>query len=136
MTRLQVRSLSYAGCLIGMGVLVVASGRAQNAEQPAAASKLAQSAKAALEAATTMYAVGQADAEDVYRWSRRLVDAELQAGAGRKAALQHVARMRQLNVRVEALHRAGVEGGEELRLHATAYYVEEAQLIALQHAQP
>jgi hypothetical protein len=56
-----------ASGLIGVCVLVASRTRAQNAQHEAAPSKLVQAAKSALEAATTMYEVGQADAEEVYR---------------------------------------------------------------------
>jgi hypothetical protein len=136
MSRRFTSLLLAAVCILGSCALIVTHATGQNAEQNPASSKLVESARGALEAASALYEVGQADTETVYLWSRRLVDAEIQAGAGNDAALQHVARMRKLHDRVATLNRAGVAGGEELKLHATAFYVEEAQALALEHARP
>jgi hypothetical protein len=89
---------------------------------------MAESARKAYDAYTTMYEVGQATAEDLYLWSDRLMKAE-QADdpASKEPAEAHWKRMRDLHKRIAALHQAGVAGGEESSLAAAEYYLAEAE---------
>jgi hypothetical protein len=136
MPKFTLRPRLYAAGLASVGLILIAQVRAQNAAEQPAPSKLVAAAESAFKAAQVMYDVGQVDAEELYRWSRRLLDAQLRAGAGNDAALEHVARMRNLHDRIQILNRAGAGGGENLWLHATAWYLEEAQLLALERAAP
>ncbi len=112
--------------------LVNAGMRAQQAEPQAttAAARMIDSARSALEAARTMYEVGKVPADEIYQWSRRLMEAEIKADpANRDAVAAHVQRMRDLLVRVKSLFDAGSAGGEQLTLDAVTYYVAEAESL-------
>jgi hypothetical protein len=115
---------------IGAGLLVsgLSWSAAQEEQAPQATSKMIERAKAAYVAYETMYQVGQATAEDSYRWSRRWRDAELKRDATNKqAAEDHWKRMLELYRRVSTLNRVGAPGGEASTLAATLYYVAEAE---------
>jgi hypothetical protein len=84
-------------------------------------------ARKAKEAALAMHDVGRASLEDVYRWSRRVIEADNFAP---QSVADHLALMRNLHARADAMNKAGAPGGEELWLHATAYYVAEAENLA------
>jgi hypothetical protein len=86
--------------------------------------KMVAAAKESMKTTQAIYEVGRASAEDVYRWSRRVVAAEQFSPEAVKA---HLALMRGLHARAAAQRRVGAEGGEEHILHATEYYVAEAE---------
>ncbi len=71
----------------------------------------------------------QAGVEDIYLWSRRLMEAEEQDGAGNAAVADHVERMRNLHKKVAALRQTGTKGGSERDFYATAYYLVEAESL-------
>jgi hypothetical protein len=127
----SIRAIWFAIAILGIcGVWSCASRLRAEADKPGRPkSNLAQAADAALKATEAQYAFQQASVEDVYLWSRRLMEAEMQEGAGNKAIADHVARMQNLHAKVAALFKAGVVGGSEDRFYATAYYLEEAKLM-------
>ncbi len=88
-------------------------------------------ARDALDAVQTKYRVGQSSTEEIYRWSRRLMRAELETltdeAMQRKTTQQHIARMLELHRRVDALHMAGAVGGEESDYNASIYYLAAAK---------
>jgi hypothetical protein len=88
-------------------------------------------AKGAFDAEITHYQTGKGSVEAIYRWSRRLMKAEVEAAKEeplqRKAIQQHTARMLDLHRRVDALHTAGAAGGEEAVHHASVYYLAAAK---------
>jgi hypothetical protein len=92
-------------------------------------SKLAQAADAALKATEAQYMFQQASVEDMHLWSRRLMEAEMQEGAGKEAIADHLGRMQKLHTKVAALYQTGVKGGSEDKFYATAFYLEEAKLM-------
>jgi hypothetical protein len=94
----------------------------------------AEALRAKLRAAAETYKLsfsivkaGRRDAlpEDVYRWSRRWMEAAQELGEGKAAAEAHLERMRELKRLVKAL----LEGGLATALEAAAadYYVAEAE---------
>lgn len=73
-----------------------------------------------------------ASAEEIYRWSRRTLEAE-RALAGTQqddlaALLKHWQRMEQVYRQVKALYETGTKGGEKEREAAAKYYRAEAEL--------
>ncbi len=86
-------------------------------------------AQSAYQATYATYLADRAEVEGIYRWSRRVKEAELAAGKG-KAAEDHLQRMQQLHQRVAALFKAGAAGASAIDLHATEYYVAKAKLAA------
>jgi hypothetical protein len=48
------------------------------------------------------------------------------------ACREHLARMQELHRKVEALSKQGARGGEAEKLHATQFYVAEAELLLLE----
>lgn len=129
------RILVVATSLILGGTFLIARGTgADDTEPNPAKSALVTAAKAALEATQTEYEVGQSSAEEIYVWSKRLMEAELASGADRSSAMQHVTRMKSLFERVATLARVGAAGGEASTVAATTYYFEEAKALAAKAA--
>jgi hypothetical protein len=123
------RSLVLAAvALVGCALLVISTSRADQGKSKPATGELTQAAQKALEQTQELYQTGRGTAEDVYRWSRRLMEAEQKADHNnRQAAAAHIDRMKALQDRVVAKAKAGVEGGEEANVAAAAYFVEEAK---------
>jgi hypothetical protein len=112
-------------------LLYLAGAAAQESDHEPAESKLETAARATFEATEALYNVGQTDLEDIYRWSRRWMDAELKVNPdNRQPRIDHWRRMKAVFERVAALQANGVAGGEANRFHAAEYFVEEAQLEA------
>jgi hypothetical protein len=89
--------------------------------------KMVAAAKEALKATRPVYDVGRADIEDVYRWSLRTVEADHFSPA---AVTAHLALMKELHDRAATKAKVGAEGGELHVVHATQYYVAEAEGFA------
>jgi hypothetical protein len=96
-------------------------------EAKPAASQMSLAARNALKAARALYEVGKVTLDDVYLWSRRVVESDKFAP---QAVAEHLALMRELHARAVALGKAGAAGGDPLTLHATAFYVAEAEFFA------
>jgi hypothetical protein len=123
MSRTQFQTLAVAVVLVGGSSLWLSKSTAPG-RASARAEFEGESARQAYQAFDTMYAVGQATPEDVYRWSRRLMGAETEADpANKQPAEDPRNRMRTLQRRISALNGAGAEGGEECHLAAANYYV-------------
>jgi hypothetical protein len=79
--------------------------------------------------------VGTLRAEDLFPWSRRVLDAERAVAENKADELRSLAdhwkRMRQLRRKVEALFIAGAKGGEAETYAAARYYAAEAELWLL-----
>ena len=86
--------------------------------------QMVTAAKEALKATQAVENVGQANVEDVYRWSLRVVKAEHFSAQSVK---DHAALMQHYHDRTVAMNRAGAPGGEEQTLFATKYYLAEAK---------
>ena len=128
MTRTQFRALAVAAAL-GIGsALWMSKLAAQEDQPPKPSSKMADSARKAYVAYNVMYGVGQAMPEEIYRWSRRLMEAELKADpTSKEPAKDHWKRMRDLQNRISTLNKVGAVGGEECHAAAAEYYVAEAE---------
>lgn len=78
------------------------------------------------------YDNGRVTLAEVYAWSRRLLDAERMAAADKggeiDALMRHWKRMQVLHNKIQALFDAAARGGEAQKLHATSFYVAEAEL--------
>jgi hypothetical protein len=90
---------------------------------------LAKAARSAFDATYSQYETDNATAEDVYRWSRRLMETELQGDRKGTAIADHLARMRGLQELVAVRHKKGVSGGENATYHAATYFLTEARLL-------
>jgi hypothetical protein len=84
-------------------------------------------AKEALVATEAAYFVNQASLEEIYEWSKRLMDAELLNGVGDDAVSAHLERMREKHRRAEALFQAGARGVSPKDYAAARYYLMEAE---------
>jgi hypothetical protein len=89
--------------------------------------RMAAAAKETLKATRALHEVGRASVEDVYRWSQRTLEAEHSSD---QAVKEHLDLMRDLHARAVAAKRAGAEGGEENILHATEYFLAQAESAA------
>ena len=97
----RVRALASTLAIACFFLLWLSRSTAQEDRAPNRISKVVDSAKLALDAYETMYQVGQATAEDVYRWSLRLMEAELLANSTNDAPAQnHRDRMLKLHRQV------------------------------------
>jgi hypothetical protein len=103
---------------------------AENEDVP----EIVNAAQEAFKSAQAEHGFQQANVEDLYQWSRRLMEAEQASGKNKKAVLDHVTRMRDLHARTEALFKTGAKGGSAFRYHATRYYLLEAEAEALKLA--
>jgi hypothetical protein len=109
-----------------------ADGQDRKAHFKAAKAMLA-AAKKTSDLTTEEYAFGRVTLTDVYAWSRRLLDAERNIAKTKQADIDafagHWQRMKRLHGKVAALFQAAVRGGEAQKLHATEFYVAEAELL-------
>lgn len=120
------RSLAFALVAVVCCVVAFSHAYADQRDTKAATGGVVEAAKAALTATQAAYETGLASAEEIYRWSRRLMIAELKANpSGRAAVEQHVARMEKLHEHVAARFEAGQTGSVDLT--ATVYYLERAK---------
>jgi hypothetical protein len=113
------------------GWLCLSPSRAQDSGAEDAKSKLVEAAKQTYMSIAAEYQFGQASVEDMYQWSRRLMEAEINSGDGRrlKAQTDHIDRMNELHKKVAALRANGVKGGSTPDYYATMYYLLEAESL-------
>jgi hypothetical protein len=88
---------------------------------------LAEAAEGAYKATAASYEAGRYTVEDMYRWSKRLMEAQQADGKHPNAKAEHLARMAQLHQKVSALYATGSHGGDEPSYYATMFYVLEAR---------
>jgi hypothetical protein len=94
--------------------------------------ELVEAAKQAYFATVIDHNEDFATLDDVYRWSRRWMKAELKANPNnKKPRIDHRERMQNYHDRIVALHKAGAKGGETSKRNASAYYVAEANFEIL-----
>jgi hypothetical protein len=126
MTRTQFQALAVAVALAGGSSLWSSASTAQD-DQAADLNLKAETARQAYQTYEVMYAADRATPEDLYRWSRRLMEAELEGDpTNNQPAEDHWNRMRALQRQISALNAAGRAGGEEHYMAAANYYVAEA----------
>jgi hypothetical protein len=87
---------------------------------------LAEAAEGAYRATSASYEAGRGTAEDIYLWSKRLMEAQQADGKHPNAKAEHLARMAEFHKKVSALYHTGSKGGDESRYYATMFYVLEA----------
>jgi hypothetical protein len=115
-----------------------ARARAVDDEKPAIpirvdASKQAmlKAAKNTYEATRAAYEVGTETLANVFLWSRRWLEAELAVTEDDETELAafnaHWDRMNQIHGKIKALFGQGVRGGEAEKLHASEFYLAEAE---------
>ena len=89
-------------------------------------------AKAAYQSTQADYDRGMAVFSDVYAWSRRWLEAELNLAQDRPAEIailqEHWKRMKRCYFTIKALNATGSRGGEKQKLDAADFYVAEAEL--------
>jgi 2-hydroxychromene-2-carboxylate isomerase len=90
--------------------------------------ELIDAAKDTLQCMMAAQHVGRVTVEDIYRWSRRLMAAEIQAGKP-NATADHLQRMDNLHKKTAALHNTGAAGAPTEALAATNFYFLEAQAL-------
>jgi hypothetical protein len=87
---------------------------------------LAEAAEGAYKATAASYEAGRYTVEDMYRWSKRLMESQQANGKHPTAKAEHLARMAQLHQKVSALYATGSHGGDEPSYYATMFYALEA----------
>lgn len=87
---------------------------------------LADAAEHAYQATEASYNAGRYSAEDLYRWSKRLMEAQQADGKHPNARAEHLARMAQLHKKATALYHTASKGGDEATYYATMFYLLEA----------
>jgi hypothetical protein len=124
----RVILLSCFSLLVAASWLYVTQSRADQSKvvRHSPNQKLVEAAQAALIATEADYNVNNATLEEIYQWSKRLMDAELQNRGGDAAVSRHFDRMAEKQKRVSALFQAGVRGGSAKEEAAARYYLEEA----------
>ena len=125
--RMFLLSAVFLSICVGWFCVSLSQADEDKAAQPK--SKLVLTAEAALEATQAQFQFQQATVEDVYIWSRRLLEAERANGAGQSALTSHVARMANLRKKVAALRMAGAPGGSPDKYFATTFYLLEAKQL-------
>jgi len=131
MSKTRTTTIAIAGLLICLGGVFSSNSQRGNAQEAASKAKLERAidaARATLEAADNSYRIGTTNAEDIYRWSARLMQAERKANPNnRQAVLDHVARMRTLHDVVAEKYKIGAKGGSAEEYYAARYYLAEAE---------
>jgi hypothetical protein len=113
--------------IVGLLVFPTRAAVEPEKESDAVNLKMVAAAREALKATRAVYDVGRADIEDVYRWSLRSTEADHFSPA---AVTAHLALMKGLHDRAATKAKVGAEGGEPHVVHATQYYVAEAEGLA------
>src|SRR4051812_15880141 len=103
--------VGIAGLLCCLGWLCISPAPAQEGivGKP---TTLAEAAEGAYKATSASYEAGRYTVEDMYRWSKRLMEAQQADGKRPNAKVEHLARMAQLHQKVSALYTTGSHGGD------------------------
>jgi hypothetical protein len=118
--------VGIAGLLSCMGWLCISPAPAEEGIV-GAPTTIAEAAEAAYRATSASYEAGRGTAEDIYLWSKRLMEAQQADGKHPNAKAEHLARMAQFYQKVSALYATGSKGGDESRYYATMFYLLEAR---------
>jgi hypothetical protein len=125
----QVVFGSFGSVFVITSCIFISTLRAAGENEDKAISALVEAAQAALETTDAAHQAGQASVEDVYQWSQRLMKAELKAGAGEAAIKDHLARMKNLYDKTDALYQTGSQGGSARNFRSCKYYLLEAEAM-------
>jgi hypothetical protein len=109
--------------LLAAGLIVFPSRAAEEVKEGAINERMVAAAAKALAATQARFEVGRATPEEVYIWSRRVLEAKLYSP---ESLMKHLALMQELHERIAAKNKVGGEGGEARFMHASEYYVAEA----------
>jgi hypothetical protein len=129
--------------IVGVGRLFPAGQEAEGAQKEAAGKvkvvrhldAMVDAARSTWDAMTAEYDVGtpRVSIDELYAWSSRWRAAEVRATQSKREVARayenHLARMRGLHAKVEALFKAQAKGGEASKLQAAKYYLAEAELL-------
>lgn len=89
-------------------------------------------AKAGYQTIQADYDLGMAVFSEVYQWSRRWLEAEINLAQDRPAQIaalqEHWKHMKRSYLMIKALNKTGARGGEKQKLDAADFYVAEAEL--------
>lgn len=113
----------FAVCLV---CLFNCFSQAQEGKVIKPTSALAQAANEAYKSSLAAYLDGHATCEDIYQWSRRIMDAELSSGTPNSAVADHLARMKDLHEIVTAKLKQGSADTSKAAIDATNFYLLEA----------
>jgi hypothetical protein len=107
-------------------------GSAEAKAHAAQAQAMLDWAEKTYEATNASYQVGTEVFANVYVWSRRWLEAERALAETKdddlSALLGHWNRTYRLHLKIKALYREGIKGGEAEKYRASEYYVAEAEL--------
>jgi hypothetical protein len=108
----------------------------QNAERAAKQKAMIDAARATYNLLIEHHSLGREGPNEVYVWSSYLRTSEARAADSRmqvaSACKDHLDRMKRLHAGVKSLSDVAAKGGEADRLHATQFYVAEAELLLLE----
>jgi hypothetical protein len=108
----------------------------RNAEIAAKQKAMIDAARATYDTLTEYFRLGRQEPNEVYVWSSYLRIAEVRAANSPDQIISacngHLERMKRLHAGVKALSDESARGGEADRLHATEFYVAEAELFLLE----
>jgi hypothetical protein len=120
----RILAAIFAICLVG---LFKCLSPAQEGKSIKPSSALAEAANEGYKSALAAFGDGHVTCEDVYRWSRRIMDAELANGRGNSAVANHLDRMKALNNLVMAKWKQSAANISKLDVDATNFFVLEAE---------
>jgi hypothetical protein len=100
--------------------------------EPMEADRLVEASAAAYDSAKLRYEAGNLGVEELYRWSKRLLEAQLQAAQNAERAQaarqDHVQRMQQLHDSSITVSDQPVAPGDDYIFQSIRYYLAEAQI--------
>jgi hypothetical protein len=117
---------AFAVCLV---CLFNCFSQAQEGKAIKPSPALAQAANEAYKSSLAAYLNGHATCEDVYQWSRRIMDAELASGTPNSAVADHLTRMKDLHEIVTAKFKQGSADTSKPAVDATNFYLLEAEAM-------
>jgi hypothetical protein len=142
MKKLVLAMIAVLGVgIVGVERLFPAGQEAEGAQKEAGKAKVVRHLDAMVDSSRTAYQALVAEYEAgtvllpevLYVWSSRWRAAEVRATQSKqevaRAYENHLARMRSLHDKVEAMHKAQAKGGEASKYEAAKYYVAEAELL-------
>ena len=126
-------AIAFVSLIVGW-FLVRSASQAKPAEAIQQNDRLVEAAQQAYTLYKATYEMGRTELDDVYRWSKRLMEAELRSDNHRDTAISnHVDRMSTLHKDVAAKFAIGAQGGSAADYHASIYYLEEAKSLSPAH---
>jgi hypothetical protein len=125
---MRTRSIAIGGLIAASVFWIGLQSGADEACKPDNAAELVEAAKSTLQATIAANTAGRATIEEVYQWSRRLMEAE-QAAGNAKARAGHLQRMEHLYQSADGLYQAKAKGATVNKALASKFYFLEAQAM-------